>query len=201
MNTKQAERLCSQTGGYPTIRREWRLGSLGGSLCVLTLAVVLVFASPIHSEVTAAGGATDHELFMQNVKKVADLFANGQMTPKHLSEILGGELKTHQIGKSWALDAGSCEASIVVAGSGIYAKVSELSLFPKPLLNVNFQDVERIFGKWEKIHESKTSSVRFDYCSSIPQSKLKIFVQTLFPPRVPDAPVLSITMRAESSLE
>ena len=165
----------------------------------LPLAQSLGAATSSHAPVLLKSeGASDAKtLFISKVLALVQFITSDQPCSQQALDLLEGKITDSKDDRNLMVRGDGYKVVLMITRSQENSLVSDISFYPDLDLGVRFKDLTTILGEWRKIHESKTSSVQFEYTHPKFGKKASIFVELMFPPRDPESPVLQVDIRRE----
>jgi hypothetical protein len=164
-------------------------------LLVLTILIICSWIA----NVTAKPDMGVEEQFCLRLKVLTEVFVNYQIDEQKLSEVWGIAPTISEDNQYWIVPTNGYRTKITANELGSDPKASELSIYPDHAMRVQFRHMVAVFGEWKKVHQSKTSSVRFLYSSHQLRKAAKIYVHLASPPNDPASTVFLIKIRRVSS--
>ena len=134
------------------------------------------------------------EEFALKIKRLAEMFADDNPSANKLADVLKGSTATKN-SRHWVINGDQYKAVVTIYKSGPNPFASELTIYPESSMGIRFKHLETVLGKWKEIHQSLTSSVRFDFGVRQPSTGATIFVEMSFPPKDSESPILRINIR------
>jgi len=166
------------------------------SKCLLLFLFTGIFVACIEPVCSVEPKAPDNStLFVSKIKSLAELITGEHSSLQQALEILEGKSTESENNQYLKVTGPGYKAVVTIIKLEDKTLVSEVSIYPNSELSIQLKDIETAFGKWKKIHQSKTSSVRFKYTHSQTGKTASIYVELMFPPNDPASPVISIDIR------
>jgi hypothetical protein len=120
-------------------------------------------------------------------------FEEDRLTPHKVERLLEVELSANADHVYW--HGQSCGIYVIVHAGEYGQKATRVDLNLQFGSGVKLADIVALFGEYNIVHESKTSSVRFERVSTLDEGRYVIFAGLLAPEAVPAAPVQSVSFR------
>ena len=163
-------------------------------LIILSASLLVVFYWPAYSNDQDSLRPMDK--FHKKIKAIVQMLYAERPTADKIAKEKPKKIHWSETTKHWHITGNGFQAVIPAIDLGPKGTISEVIIYPEKKLNLKLQDLEFILGQWEIIHESKTTSIRFDYPNPKSDDKVTIYIEMSFPPRVPDSSILHILIRS-----
>lgn len=167
------------------------------ALIILSASLLVAFYRPANSN--EKNNLRPMDNFHKKIKAIVQMLYAQRPTADRIAEVLGGKIYRTETSKHWYITGNGFQAVIPAVDLAARGTVSEVIIYPEKELGIDLQHIELILGQWKKIHESKTTSIRFDYPDSQSDDKVTIYIEMSFPPRIPNSSILHILIRSQKT--
>lgn len=167
----------------------------GRVAALLFASMLLVACHSSRAAPTPAAPASDPAALAAEFVR---LFASGQLTESAATALLGDGSTAKREGAYWQIRRKDGQQQIVMRAAHAGERVDDAELRLDLNAGLLLADLEKKFGPWKVVSESKTSSVSFRVAEA-GSAPTVVFARLLTPNAGADSPVLSLQLRRDST--
>jgi hypothetical protein len=162
--------------------------------------VALLFASLLFAACQSSGAAPAQSAPSNDPAELAAefvrLFASGGLSQSAATTLMGEGASARREGAYWQIRRKDGQQEVVMRAADAGKSVDDAELRLDLNAGLMLSDLEKKFGPWKVVSESKTSSVSFRVAGSVPTV---VFARLLTPTADANSPVVSLQLRRDSS--
>jgi hypothetical protein len=129
---------------------------------------------------------------VSKILPIAGIMTNEKPSLEELFKVLGTQNINLCGTQSICVDGSGYKALIYCEKFGKALVLKAVTLYIRPFGDIRFKDITPVLGTWRLVHESKFSSVSFQYINPKTTKCATIFAHLYDPPRNPKTPVQNI---------